>query len=80
MLYYVYISTNSTKNVFYTGMTGNLRNRMVQHRLDKGKWKHFAGRYYCHKLIYFETHEYAQEAMCMKQNLIGKERFSKLGL
>ena len=80
MLYYVYISTNSVKNVFYTGMTGNLRNRMRQHRLDKGKWKHFAGRYYCHKLIFYETYEYVQEAIEREKFIKNLSREKKIEL
>ena len=63
MLYYVYITTNTTKSVFYSGMTNDLRIRMREHRIEKGKWKHFAGSYYCHKLIYYEIFETASEAI-----------------
>jgi len=63
MSYYTNITTNTKKNVFYTGMTNDLQRRMQEHRLERGKWKHFAGRYYCHKLVYFETFDTAIEAI-----------------
>jgi putative endonuclease len=70
MSYYTYITTNTTKNVFYTGMTNNLVTRMKQHRLNKGKWEHFAGRYYCHKLVYYEIYDLVIDA-------INREKFIK---
>ena len=80
MLYYVYITTNTVKSVFYTGMTNNLRDRMRQHRLDKGKWKHFAGRYYCHKLVYYEIYESVLEAIAREKFIKNMSREKKIQL
>lgn len=52
--YYVYIATNPTKTVLYTGVTNNLQQRMFQHYENRGKPETFAGKYYCYNLIYFE--------------------------
>ena len=54
MEYYVYIMTNSHKNVLYTGVNNNLIKRVYEHRnhLDKGS---FTDRYNIEYLIYFET-------------------------
>jgi putative endonuclease len=54
--YFVYIITNPGKTVFYTGFTNNIFIRMNQHYSQKGKWKTFAGRYYCYKLLYYEVY------------------------
>ena len=53
MKYYVYIMTNKSNHVFYTGMTNNLPRRVLEH-----KTKHisdsFTSKYNCTKLIFFE--------------------------
>jgi putative endonuclease len=50
--YYVYIMTNFTNTVLYTGVTGNLVRRVFEHKskLVKG----FAEKYNVNKLVYFE--------------------------
>ena len=55
--YFVYITTNPRKTTLYTGVTNDLRTRILQHYENRGKWKTFAGRYHCYQLIYFEVHE-----------------------
>ncbi|MFK7951710.1 MAG: GIY-YIG nuclease family protein [Ekhidna sp.] len=52
--YFVYITTNSTKSTFYTGMTNNLEQRIIEHYLNRGQRKTFAGRYYCYYLLYYD--------------------------
>ena len=54
--YYVYIVTNSTKSTLYTGVTNNLSARIIEHWDNKGDPVTFAGRYFCHNLIYYETY------------------------
>ena len=50
--YYVYLLTNKSNRVLYTGVTSNLEQRIYQHRqkLVKG----FTQKYNCYKLVYFE--------------------------
>ena len=50
--YWVYILTNKYNNVFYVGVTSNLNQRLVEHKmmLHKG----FTERYMIDKLVYFE--------------------------
>ena len=52
-MYYVYMLTNKTKTVLYTGVTKDLVRRMYEHRnhLDKGS---FTARYNAEQLVYFE--------------------------
>ena len=52
-MYYVYLMTNYTNTVVYTGVTNNLERRVFEHKnkLQKG----FTQRYNIKKLIYFET-------------------------
>lgn len=51
--YYVYILTNHTNSVLYTGFTSDLLRRMWehQHHVVEG----FTSRYYVTKLVYFES-------------------------
>lgn len=60
---YVYITTNSQKAVLYTGVTNDLAQRLVEHYINKGNSKTFAGKYYCYNLIYFENHGSPSEAI-----------------
>jgi len=53
MMYYVYILTNRTNKVVYTGVTNDLIRRIYEHRhhLDKSS---FTARYNVEKLVYYE--------------------------
>ena len=53
MYYFVYILTNSHKNVLYTGVTNDLVRRVYEHKhhLDKGS---FSDRYNTEYLVYYE--------------------------
>ena len=53
--YYVYITTNPGKTTLYTGVTNDLKLRLQQHCHNRGKKENFEGRYYCYKLLYFES-------------------------
>ena len=54
MNYYVYILTNSHRNVIYTGITNDLVRRVYEHKhhLDKGS---FTAKYNVENLVYYET-------------------------
>ena len=54
MQYYVYILSNTHKNVIYTGVTNDLARRVYEHKnhLDKGS---FYARYNVENLVYFEV-------------------------
>ncbi|WP_370513156.1 GIY-YIG nuclease family protein [Fulvivirga sp. M361] len=54
--FFVYIVTHPKKKVLYTGMTNDLASRIIEHYLNRGHSKTFAGRYFCYHLIYFEGH------------------------
>lgn len=60
MPYYVYILTNYKKNVLYIGMTGNLEQRLAQHK--SGEVKGFTEKYKTDSLVYFEIFEQIEEA------------------
>lgn len=46
----------------------------------KGKWKHFAGRYYCHKLVYYEIYESVHDAIAREKVTKDLSREKKIEL
>jgi len=80
MSFYTYITTNTKKNVFYTGMTNDLKRRMKEHRLNKGNKESFAGKYFCHKLVYFEEFDTPQEAIDREKEIKDMSRADKIEL
>ncbi len=69
MPYYVYITTNPGRSTLYIGITNNLQNRLDEHAKNRGDSKTFAGRYYCYKLIYYETYKTPLEAIEREKEL-----------
>lgn len=49
----VYITTNRVNGVLYTGVTSDLKNRIITHKTKKYK-NSFSARYNVDKLVYFE--------------------------
>ena len=54
--YFVYIVTNPNRTVLYIGVTNDLFTRISQHYESRGQKKHFASKFYCYNLIYYERH------------------------
>jgi putative endonuclease len=79
-LYYVYVVTNPERTVLYTGVTNNLSQRLMEHWLNRGTPKTFAGRYYCYNLIYFEEFPYVYNAIAREKELKGWRKEKKLEL
>ena len=54
--YYVYMTQNKYNNVLYIGVSGNLGERVFDHKnkIDK---KSFTAKYNCDKLVYFEIYD-----------------------
>jgi putative endonuclease len=59
--FYVYILTNKKNTVLYTGVTGNLYERVRQHK--KGKGSKFTSRYRISRLVYAEEYSNAYDAI-----------------
>ena len=76
--YYVYILTNSSKNVIYTGVTNNLRQRIIEHYLNRGTANSFAGKYYCYWLVYYEKHTYINDAIAREKEIKNLVRAQKI--
>jgi putative endonuclease len=80
MIYYVYILTNITKRVLYTGVTNNLKLRLIQHRKNKGNPKTFAGGYFCFYLLYYEIFQYPLDAIGREKEIKKLSRERKIEL
>lgn len=61
--FFVYIITNPRKSVLYVGVTNNLEQRLIEHYLNRGQKKTFAGRYHCYNLLYFERYQSPSKAI-----------------
>ncbi len=78
--YYIYIVTNESKTTLYTGVTSNLLKRILEHRENKGEDKTFAGKYYCHNLIYYEHFTDISHAIVREKQIKGWSRAKKIVL
>ena len=78
--FFVYITTNSSKRVLYTGFTNNLSQRLVEHYMNRGTYKSFAGKFYSYNLLYYEVYQYVYDAMDREKEIKGWTRIKKLEL
>ncbi|MBE6213171.1 MAG: GIY-YIG nuclease family protein [Rikenellaceae bacterium] len=74
----VYIITNSSNNVLYTGVTSNLQKRMLQH-IDKS-FGGFSARYNLSKLVFFEEFGSMTQAIDREKQIKGLRREKKIKL
>jgi putative endonuclease len=76
---FVYIMTNNNNSVLYTGVTSNLRNRVIKHKANKYQ-NSFSKKYNIHKLVYFERLETIGEATKREKQIKAGSRIKKLDL
>jgi putative endonuclease len=76
--YFVYILTNRTNQVLYTGVTNDLRRRVFEHKnkLIKG----FTSKYKTNKLVYFEHFTDVEDAIAREKQIKAGSRQKKLDL
>ena len=77
-MYYIYILTNYTNKVLYTGMTNNLCRRTYEHKLDVNE--SFSRKYKTHKLVYYEEYSHPQDAIAREKQIKGFLRMKKIAL
>ncbi|MDP3726797.1 MAG: GIY-YIG nuclease family protein [bacterium] len=76
--YFVYIATNKTNTVFYTGVTNNLIRRVYQHKNKMVSG--FTSKYNVSKLVYYEIFNYIDEAIKREKQIKAGSRAKKLKL
>ena len=76
MQYYVYILSNSNRNVIYTGVTNDLVRRVYEHKnhLDKGS---FTAQYNIDQLVYYEMTSDVNAAIEREKQIKGWNRKRK---
>ncbi|MBE7088414.1 MAG: GIY-YIG nuclease family protein [Clostridiales bacterium] len=77
-MYYVYLITNKTNSVLYTGVTNNLPRRIYEHKnkLVEG----FTCKYNVNKLVYYETTSDVKSAIAREKEIKGWLRSKKNAL
>ena len=77
-MYFVYILTNKTNKVLYTGVTNNLERRLYEHKnhLVDG----FSSKYNTHKLVYYEVSESIESAIAREKQIKAYRRDKKIAL
>ena len=78
MQYYVYILTNKSNKVLYTGMTNNLIRRTYEHKnnLVEG----FTKKYNVNKLVYYDITNDVNAAITREKQIKGWIRQKKIDL
>ena len=77
-MYFVYILTNKTNKVLYTGVTNNLYRRLYEHKnhLVNG----FSSKYNATKLVYYEVSESVESAIAREKQIKSYRRDKKIAL
>ncbi len=76
--YYVYILTNKSKTVLYTGVSNNLKERIRFHKEEANiNRKAFTSKYRCFYLIYFEWFNSIEDAFGREKQIKGWLRSKK---
>ena len=76
--FYVYMMTNKSRVVLYTGITNSLEVRVWQHRnrtIDG-----FTKKYHIDRLVYYETYDDPRDAISREKEIKGWRRSKKNGL
>lgn len=78
--YFLYITTNPSKTVYYTGISNNLEQRLIEHYLNRGESYVFAGEFFCYGLLYYERYTQIKEAIKREKQIKGWRRDKKENL
>jgi putative endonuclease len=76
--YCVYILTNKNNTVLYTGVTNNLKRRVLEHKQNHGSA--FTNKYKVHKLLYFEVTPDISAAILREKQIKAGSRQKKIDL
>jgi len=76
--YYTYILTHERNHIFYVGVTNNIRRRIFEHR--NGTYGTHVGRFNIKKLVYFEEHQWIQNAIKREKTIKKWKRQWKINI
>lgn len=76
---FVYIITNYTNSVFYTGITNNLQRRIWEHKNGISK-NSFSNKYRLYKLVWFEEFPNPNDAIIAEKKVKDYRREKKINL
>ncbi len=76
--YYVYLLTNFTNQVIYTGVSNNLKKRIYEHKNAVADG--FTKKYKVQKLVYFEVFEDVEMAIIREKQIKAGSRQKKINL
>ena len=76
--YWIYMMTNRTKTVIYTGVTNDLKRRVRQHKDKKGCA--FTKRYNINTLVYYESFSRIYDAIAAEKKIKSGSRAKKITL
>ena len=74
--FYVYLITNRTNSVIYTGVTNDIERRMLEHK-NKTDPRSFSARYNLNKLVYYEEFSDIDHAIEQEKKIKGGSRKKK---
>jgi len=76
--YYIYLLTDKSNKVIYTGVTNNIKRRILEHKrkLNKG----FTSKYNCNKLVYYEEFQWINDAIAREKQIKAGSRQKKIDL
>lgn len=77
-MYYVYILTNWNNKVLYTGMTGNLKRRISEHKNHTVDG--FTKKYNVDKLVFYKETNDVNTAIILEKRIKGWTREKKISL
>jgi putative endonuclease len=76
--FFVYMVTNRSRGVLYTGMTNDLERRVSEHR--NGTVKGFTKQYKVDRLVYYENYGDVRDAITREKEIKGWRREKKNAL
>ena len=76
--YYVYLMTNPSHTVIYTGITNDLKRRIFEHKNEVVS--SFAKKYNVKKLVYYEIADDPYTAITREKQIKGGSRMKKMQL
>jgi len=75
--FFIYILTNKSKTVLYTGVTNDLKRRLFEHSTHQNNINTFTYKYNCYFLVYYEEHNDIRQAIEREKRIKGWTRLKK---